>query len=75
MVDVAKGFETLWNFSNYVGSMDGKHIMLQTSINNGRKYYNYKDFFSIVLFALVDEFRMEVFFKTMNFIDKLHPRH
>lgn len=48
---VAKGFETLWNFPNCVSSMDGKHIMLQAPINNGSKNYNYKEFFSIVLFA------------------------
>lgn len=34
--------------------MDGKHIMLQAPINSGTEYYNYKKYFSIVLFALVD---------------------
>lgn len=34
--------------------MDGKHVMLQTPMNSGTEYYNYKHFFSIVLFALVD---------------------
>lgn len=39
---VAKGFETLWNFPNCVGSMDGKHIMLlQAPINNDSEYYNF----------------------------------
>ncbi|KAG5871931.1 hypothetical protein JTB14_022406 [Gonioctena quinquepunctata] len=34
--------------------MDGKHVMLQAPINSGSEYYNYKSYFSIVLFALVD---------------------
>lgn len=34
--------------------MDGKHVTLQAPMNSGAEYYNYKHFFSIVLFALVD---------------------
>lgn len=35
--------------------MDGKHVVLQSPINSGNDYDNYKSFSSIVLFALVDE--------------------
>lgn len=53
-LNVTKGFETFCNFPNCVGSMDGKQITLQAPINSGSEYYNYKNFFSVVLFALVD---------------------
>ncbi|KAJ8883289.1 hypothetical protein PR048_015132 [Dryococelus australis] len=33
---------------------NGKHIMLHAPINSGTEYYNYKHFFSIVFFVLVD---------------------
>lgn len=34
--------------------MDGKHIVLQAPFNSGTDFYNYKSYFSIVLFAVVD---------------------
>lgn len=51
---IAQDFETMWNFPNCAGSMDGKHIRIQASIHSGRDFFNYKGFFSIVLFGLVD---------------------
>jgi len=51
---ISEGFEKQWNFPHCIGSMDGKHITLQCPIKSGSDYYNYKSFFSIVLFALVD---------------------
>jgi len=51
---ISEEFERQWNFPHCIGSMDGKHITLQCPIKSGSDYYNYKSFFSIVLFALVD---------------------
>ncbi|KAJ8933277.1 hypothetical protein NQ314_014105 [Rhamnusium bicolor] len=51
---IAENYETLWNFPHCLGGIDGKHVILQAPIQSGSDYYNYKSFFSIVLFALVD---------------------
>lgn len=50
----SKEFEKIWNFPHCLAAMDGKHVVLQAPINSGSEYFNYKSFFSIVLFALVD---------------------
>lgn len=34
--------------------MQWKHVMLQAPWNSGTDYYNNKQFFSVVMFALVD---------------------
>lgn len=51
---VSKEFDALWNYPQCIGSIDGKHIVLQSPINSGSEFYNYKGFFNIILFALVD---------------------
>lgn len=51
---ISERFEQLWNYPNCLGSMDGKHVVIQSPIKSGSEYFNYKSFFSIVLFALVD---------------------
>ena len=50
----AKEFETLWNFPNCIGALDGKRVLLEAPCNSGSLYYDYKHQFSLVLLAVVD---------------------
>ncbi|XP_071582147.1 uncharacterized protein, partial [Temnothorax nylanderi] len=51
---VAAEYGDRWNFSNCIGAIDGKHVVISPPLQSGSLYYNYKDSFSIVLLAVVD---------------------
>lgn len=51
---IAHGFNTKANFPHCLGAVDGKHIRLKKPANSGSMFINYKDFFSIILLAVVD---------------------
>lgn len=52
--EIAKQYEYKANFPHCIGAMDGKHIRMIKPNNSGSLFFNYKEFFSIVLFAVVD---------------------
>lgn len=49
-----RDFESLWQFPNACGAMDGKHVSVRCPPMSGSEYYNYKKTFSIILYAVVD---------------------
>lgn len=50
----AVAFWGRWNFPNCVAAIDGKHLRISSPAKSGSLYFNYKDYFSIVMLALVD---------------------
>ncbi|XP_069813762.1 uncharacterized protein [Dendropsophus ebraccatus] len=53
-LQVAAGFQTVANFPNCLGAVDGKHVRVQQPPHSGSRFYNYKKFFSVVLMAVAD---------------------
>lgn len=51
---IADQFYRKWKFPNCVGAIDGKHIRIKCPAKSGSMFFNYKNYFSIVLQGLVD---------------------
>lgn len=51
---IADTFYEKWDFRNFMGCIDGKHIKVRALPHRGSTYYNYKQYFSIRLQAVVD---------------------
>jgi len=51
---ISQRFESLWNLSNCIGSLDGKHIRIEKLPNTGSSNFNYKAYHSIVLLGCCD---------------------
>jgi len=52
--EVANRFKDRWQMINCGGCIDGKHIRICQPVRSGALYYNYKNFYSIVLMAIVN---------------------
>ena len=50
---IADDWYQRWNFPHTIGAIDGKHVACKAPPNTGSEYYNYKGFFSVLLFAMV----------------------
>ena len=47
-------FEAKWKYPCCLGAIDGKHIAIQKPSYSGSEVFNYKQFFIVLLVALVD---------------------
>lgn len=52
--DIATGFFQQADFPNCLGAFDGKHIRVIKPVHSGSLFYNYKNYFSIILMAVAD---------------------
>ena len=52
---IAVDFESKWSFPNWLGAIDGKHVLINCPANGGSLYHNYKKLHSIVLVPVIDE--------------------
>lgn len=53
-LQIAEGFRKNADFPHCIRAVDGKHIRMIKPANSGSMFYNYKSYFSMVLFAMCD---------------------
>jgi DDE superfamily endonuclease len=51
---IAEDFERKWSFPLCCGAIDGKHVRITSPRHSGSIYYNYKNYYSVVLLAVAD---------------------
>jgi hypothetical protein len=51
---IARDFNEIWNFPHCIGAIDGKYCQIQCPANSGSDFYNFHEFYSIVLMAVAD---------------------
>lgn len=51
---ISDDFQKYSQYPNCLGAIDGKHVRIRRPKMSGSLFYNYKNFFSIVLLAIVD---------------------
>lgn len=61
--NIAKNFQKYWNFPRCCGAIDGKHIQIKQPKKSRAEFYNYKGYYSIILFAAVDA---DYYFRYIN---------
>ncbi len=59
---IANNNSRKWQYHHCLGALHGKHVAIRKPINAGSYYYNYKNFHSIVLMALVEVANFPAFF-------------
>lgn len=52
--EIAEGFQKYSQFPNCLGAIDGKHVRIRKPTMSGSLFYNYKNYFSVVLLAIAD---------------------
>ncbi|XP_048245223.1 uncharacterized protein LOC125376877 [Haliotis rufescens] len=52
--EISDQFMEKWNFQHTCGSLDSNHVACKAPQKSGSVYYNNKEFYSIVLMAMVD---------------------
>ena len=66
-IAIAEEFERVWQLSNCVGALDGRHQKVSAPPHSGSKCYNYKNFHSMVMMGLSDAYRRFIWLNVGDF--------